>query len=397
MRKKIGMILDAPFPTDPRVYNEAKALVDSGNEVFLFCLSFSKKFKKNEIIDEINISRFYCSRITYRLSALAYTFPFYKWIMSKKIKTFIRNNNIEILHIHDLQIASSVFEANILFKLKTTLDLHENRPEIMKYYKHVNSFLGKLLINPINWKIAEEKFCKISNTIVVVTELAKNELVDRLNINSKKVKVFPNTVSKSFYNSANIDKNIINKYSNYYALLYLGNTSKRRGLETVLKSIPQIIKSIPNFKFIIVGSSSYDNELKSLVNKNNIEEYVDFEGWKNESLFPSYIKASNVGVSPLHSNAHHDTTYANKLFQYMSFGLPILCSTVKAQKILLKKYKIGLLFEPENSDDLTKNLLKLYFDKDLNKKFSENCFSAIKNHLNNDLISRELISIYNEE
>ena len=33
---KIGMILDAPYPIDPRVTNEANALINSGNEVFLF-------------------------------------------------------------------------------------------------------------------------------------------------------------------------------------------------------------------------------------------------------------------------------------------------------------------------------------------------------------------------
>jgi len=47
---KIGMILDAPYPTDPRVTNEAKALISSGHEVYLFCLSFKNKFITNEII-----------------------------------------------------------------------------------------------------------------------------------------------------------------------------------------------------------------------------------------------------------------------------------------------------------------------------------------------------------
>jgi len=47
---KIGMILDAPYPTDPRVTNEANALIKSGNEIFLFCLSFNKTFKKMKLL-----------------------------------------------------------------------------------------------------------------------------------------------------------------------------------------------------------------------------------------------------------------------------------------------------------------------------------------------------------
>ena len=83
---RIGMILDAPFPTDPRVRNESSALINSGNEIFLFCLSYEKEFVKREIINGINVERFYCSRITYKLSALVYSFPFYKWIMSINCK-----------------------------------------------------------------------------------------------------------------------------------------------------------------------------------------------------------------------------------------------------------------------------------------------------------------------
>ena len=38
---KIGMILDAKFPPDPRVENEAVSLINAGHEVFIFCLKYS--------------------------------------------------------------------------------------------------------------------------------------------------------------------------------------------------------------------------------------------------------------------------------------------------------------------------------------------------------------------
>ena len=133
---KIGMILDAPFPTDPRVSNEASALINAGHEVFLFCISFKKDLKRNDILNSIKVKRYYCSKLLYKFSALAYTFPFYKYLMSRKISHFIKENEIEHLHIHDIQIASSVFHANKT-NIPTTLDLHENRPEIMLSLIHI--------------------------------------------------------------------------------------------------------------------------------------------------------------------------------------------------------------------------------------------------------------------
>ncbi len=391
------MILDHVYPADPRVKNEAESLLESGFEVYLFCLSFKKNFVKNEIIDGINICRFYCSKITYKLSALAYTLPFYKYIMSKKIEKFISDNYIDILHVHDIQIASSVFLANKFFKLDVVMDLHENRPEIMKYYKHVNSFIGKILINPKKWKKAEEFFIKRSNKVIVVTEHAKKELTDRLSIEKEKIVVFPNTVSKKFYKDFKIDKKISRKYSGNFVMLYIGNTSKRRGLDLVLENIPKIISEIKNFKFVVVGSSSYDREIKKKVEYLKIEDYVDLEGWKDETLFQSYISSSSIGVSPLESNLHHDTTYANKIFQYLSLGCPVLCSDVVAQRDLINKYKFGLLFKSGDSDDFLNKVMEMYRNKILLLELKKNAKNAIVNSLNNSLVSKNMVRIYEKQ
>ena len=390
---KIGMILDAPFPIDPRVSNEASALISAGHEVYLFCLSYSKKFIKKEVIDSINIRRYYCSKLTYKFSALAYTFPYYKINMSSKINNFLNSNSIDRIHIHDIQIASSVFKAN-LKSLPVTLDLHENRPEIMKFYKHVNSFLGKLLISPKKWKIAEEKFSKAANNIIVVTNAAKTELCNRTGLNKDKITVFPNTVRKSFYTDFDLDNNIVEKYRDNFVLLYLGNTSKRRGISTVINSLKVLKTKIPEIKFIIVGSSSYDNELKYLSKINNVQNLISFEGWRNENSFQSYLSICDIGVSPLESNIHHDTTYANKIFQYMSFGCPMICSNVIAQKEIVEKYEVGELFSPGNSNEFTKKVISLYNNKDKINAYSLNSRSAIENHLNNDIVSTEIVKMY---
>ena len=390
---KIGMILDAPFPIDPRVSNEASALISAGHEVYLFCLSYSKKFIKKEVIDSINIRRYYCSKLTYKFSALAYTFPYYKINMSSKINNFLNSNGIDKIHIHDIQIASSVFKAN-LKSLPVTLDLHENRPEIMKFYKHVNSLLGKLLISPKKWKIAEEKFSKAANNIIVVTNAAKTELCNRIGLNKDKITVFPNTVRKSFYTDFDLDNNIVEKYRNNFVLLYLGNTSKRRGISTVINSLKVLKTQIPEIKFIVVGSSSYDNELKYLSKNNNVQNLISFEGWRNENSFQSYLSICDIGVSPLESNIHHDTTYANKIFQYMSFGCPMICSNVIAQKEIVEKYEVGELFSPGNSKEFTEKVISLYNNKDKINTYSLNSRSAIENHLNNDIVSTEIVKMY---
>ena len=390
---KIGMILDSTYPDDARVTNECTELLKNKHEIHLFCLCFKKPFVKNEVINQINVHRYHCSKLTYKLSALANDIGLYGFILKNKIRDFVENSDVEVLHVHDIQIAKAAISVSKRFGIKYNIDLHENRPEIMKYYKHVNSFLGKIFISPLRWKKAEESFVKKANKIVVVTENAKEELLSRVKIDQEKIVVYPNTVRDDFYKNKKIDKVLEKQYSKNFVITYVGNTSERRGLLTVIESLKTLRKTIPNIKLLIIGKSSFDDVLKNEIKKHDVEELVDFIGWVKENEIPNYLSISKLGLSPLHRNIHHDTTYANKIFQYISFGCPVVSSDVIAQSELVKKHNIGVVFEDRNVMDLTKKIIQLYNEKDLFEKFRANCIESIKK-LNNSVISNQLISIY---
>ena len=148
---RIGMILDKTFPPDPRVQNEAMALLKNGHEVLLFCLHYGDQIAY-EKMEGLEIFRYRSSRLLYKTSALAYTIPVYTRIMAKKIRDFLKKYRVEVIHVHDMVVAEAVHRANKEFKLPVVLDLHENRPEIMKEYPHLKKMPNKYLISPEKWE-----------------------------------------------------------------------------------------------------------------------------------------------------------------------------------------------------------------------------------------------------
>jgi len=390
---RIGMILDKTFPPDPRVENEAVSLVKNGFEVYLFSLNYGNR-KKEEEINGIKVKRYATNKFMYKLSALVYTFPFYSFIMAKKIKRFLVNNNIEAIHIHDMQIAEAVFKANKRLKLSTILDLHDNMPEVIKFYPHLQKFPGKQLISPKKWKRKEEVFIKKATKIITVSQEFIDEVISRTRISKNKITLVPNTVQTEFYKKAKINNAILKKYESNFVLLYLGDTAIRRGLLTAIKALPKLIKKIPNIKLVIVGSNTTDYQLFEIVNDLKLDRYVDFEGWQNVALFPSYIKASAICISPLYRNIQHDVAYANKLFQYMSFGKPLLVSNAIAQKKLIEKVDSGLVHIEKDPIDFANKVFTLYNEESLRLKLGTNGKIFIENDFNWDKTSEKLIDLY---
>lgn len=391
---KIGMILDDTFPPDPRVENEAIALVSKGHQVFLFCLGYNK-VNESEIFEGIQVKRYRSNKLIYKLSALAYTFPFYRYLLQKKINHFLTFNKIEVIHIHDIRIAETVFEINKKLKLKIVLDLHENRPEIMKFYPHLNKFPGNFLINPKYWKKKEEEFVRKASKMIVVTEEAKQELLSRTIKNENDIIVVPNSVKESFYNNYNINQEIVNKYQTDFVLLYIGDTGSRRGLIAVVEALSKLNKIIKNIKLIVLGKVDVNSEL-FLASESNIKHNIELVGWKSPELFQTYIEISDICISPLHRNIHHDTTYANKLFQYMSFGKPVLVSNATAQKNLIEKTQSGLVHIEKNAEDFADKVLQLYHNKALANKLGANGKRFVEEEFCWEKVSSNLIKLYEE-
>jgi len=383
---RIGMILDKTFPPDPRVENEAISLIEKGHEVFLFCLKYNK--------NEAEVKRYQSNKLEYKLSALAYTFPFYSNLMNWKIGHFLKKYRIEAIHIHDMRIAEAAFKANKTLKLPTVLDLHDNMPEIMKLYAHLQKFPGKQLISPKKWKQKEEEFIQKATKIITVSQEFIEEVVGRTQINRNKIVLVPNTVHQSFYKNAKIDNLIVDAYKSDFVILYLGDTGLRRGLQTAIESLIILKEKIPNVKLVIVGISSTDPILKQQVIDLNLENQVDFQGWQNVDLFPSYIVASSVCISPLLRNIQHDVAYANKLFQYMSFSKPVLVSDAIAQKNLIERTNSGLVHLEKNAQDFADKVLQLYNDEALCVRLGQNGKQFVEEEFCWEKTSEKLIALY---
>lgn len=387
------MILDASFPPDPRVENEAVTLVKAGHEVFLFCLKYKDEIKE-ETINGIQIKRYKSNKLEYKLSALAYTIPLYTLLMQKKIHQFVKDTSINTFHIHDIRIAQAVFNVNKVFNLPVVLDLHDNLPEVMKLYPHLQKFPGKYIISPKKWKEKEEAFIIKADKVISVSPEFLDTLKERLPSEKEKFVLVPNTIRTSFFEDFTVDEIIINRYKNKFVILYLGDTHLRRGLQTAIASVEKLKDKIPNLKLVIVGKNTTDPILKQQVKDLKISKFVDFEGWQNVSLFQSYIISSDICISPLHRNLQHDVAYANKIFQYMSFAKPLLVSDAIAQKRLIQKVESGLVHEEKNIDDFTEKVLELYRNENLRKSFGDNGKKFIINEFSWEQTSKKLLHLY---
>jgi glycosyltransferase involved in cell wall biosynthesis len=398
------MIVDGAYPNDIRVRKEAEALTGNGKKVVVVCPK--KKNELNfEIVNNVEVFRIGNNYTNTKkgifdiIESVLDVNPFFYFGLKKVFKKY----DIDYLHVHDLPLASTGFKFKSKVNKKMYLDLHENYPEALKtWFLWKKSTLIKwkniFFMNPKRWSKKEKKYCNKYDLVICVVEEMKEKLIKNFDLESKKLVVVSNHEKKDFAAifKNETTQNIINK--NDFSITYVGGFGPHRGLQTAIKAMPKIIKSVPNTKLFLIGKGSADVEskLKEITKQHNASKFVNFVGYRPFNEVSTIMQKTNVNIIPHLANDHTDNTIPHKLFQIMMSKSLLLVSSCKPLKRIVTKYDGGVVFKANDVEDFTDKIIDIYTNYKTYKYKTENAFNAVMNNGENwEKESKKLINLYN--
>ena len=170
-----------------------------------------------------------------------------------------------------------------------------------------------------------------------------------------------------------------------------------KGLDVLLKALPQILKYYPDTKVYVAGyknnskirASSYEKIIGKIIKKNKLENFVDFIGEKNEKeMVDEYLRA-NIFICP--SSIENSP---NSVGEAMILGTPVIASYVGGTSNLLKDKEDGYLYQADADYMLAYYIIDLFTNIDKAKTFSKNSRTHAKETHNREKNFKELLKIY---
>ena len=392
LRPKIGMLLEAEFPPDVRVENEALALAEAGFEVHLFSLTFEKRPVLEEWKPGIWVHRKALSRQVFKkIHITVLKWPFYRNLWQK----FVLREKVGLaaIHVHDLPLAQIGANLSRQLNIPLVLDFHENYPAALDIWEHSQTQTGRLFLDVPSWRRYEFRMVQQASRVIVVVEEALERFC-RAGFSLEKFVVISNVLNlKSFPlrpeeggKRTNLD---------HFHLSYVGGFGVHRGLETAIQALPLILKEEPAVRLNLVGAGRNFLELKQLARSLDIEEHVYFPGWVSFEESARFIQAADICLIPHLSTEHTDTTVPHKLFQYMYLKKPVLVSSSPPLKRIVEETRAGLVFEAGHPADLAEKFLQMIRSGNL-VEWGENGHRAVVEKYNWKKESEKLIRIYRD-
>jgi glycosyltransferase involved in cell wall biosynthesis len=224
-----------------------------------------------------------------------------------------------------------------------------------------------------NEKAILKEICKMAHKIVVMSHKAVEFLVSVYDVPQKKIALIEHGVPDIHFSPEKSKKDF--KLEKKKVLLTFGFIGRSKGIETVIKALPEVVQKFPNLIYIVLGKThpnvlrhsgeEYRIFLLRLVKNLQLENHVIFlnEFIDEQDLF-KYLYACDIYITPYLNEAQ---ITSGTLSYAVGVGAAVLSTPYWHAAELLAKGR-GRLFNFNDSTELAKTLNEL-LDKpeELNK------------------------------
>lgn len=298
--------------------------------VCLFATSLRRRHQKESNGHYIFFPMKFVPLITHFLYTLALVIyvPFY--VAIKRPDFIITDKGTAIVGI-----AAKIFLRRPRFKV--VLDIRTTPLEGEgKFYDKWDPFLFGVSI-----VLAKKKF----DGITILTDLMKEEICARFNVNPRFVGVWTSGVSIKVFDPEKFDEREIREkfcLNDKFVIFYHGSLGVNRGIIEVIKSIAKLKDEFNDLALFILGDLPGEHTLEKLAREMLVQDKVIFHGKVPYEKVPNYISMCDLGIVPLPDSRNWRYQCPLKLLEYLAMKKVVVATNIPANKEIIGQSKCGI-------------------------------------------------------
>jgi glycosyltransferase involved in cell wall biosynthesis len=243
-------------------------------------------------------------------------------------------------------------------------DIHDSSKEVISAAEF-SPLLTKVYIKAALF--FEKEIIKRTTGIVTVSESLKALLLNTRGIFKE--------CSPYFIVMRNIDSSLRsiteeNRDGGQDYIFYSGTLySKFIGIEFLIDSTENLLRS-GKTRLYIAGDGPYKKILERYIISKDLSASVKLLGYVQKDRIGSYIEGSKITVIPYERNSLTEIALPNKLFEYMSFGKPVVYPDLPGFREVLGNGNEGK-YKPGDKDDLERVIENMLTNESLRKSVGD--------------------------
>ncbi|MFA5233462.1 MAG: glycosyltransferase family 4 protein [Sulfurimonas sp.] len=296
----------------------------------------------------------------------------------KKVFQKAKELGSDIYHFHDPELIPIGLKLKKL-GFKVIFDAHEDLPKQLLGKPYLNK--PTKIILSYGFELYEKYACKKFDYIITATPYIRDKFL-KINKKSCDINNFPilGELSNDIPWSQKKDE-----------VCYVGGIAQIRGIKEVVKAMGLT----KNIKLNLVGAFSQkdvEDKVKNYDGWKNVNE-LGFLGREGVAEVMSYSKA---GVVTFHPLPNHIDAQPNKMFEYMSAGLPVIASDFELWREIVEGNSCGICVDPLKPNGIAKAIEHIIAHSKEAKLMGQNGKKAVLEKYNWGVEEQKLFRVYED-
>src|SRR5690554_987807 len=188
----------------------------------------------------------------------------------------------------------------------------------------------------------------------------------------------PNVITDDFF----IEPSTVRKSEDSFQFINVAILDKRKNQKLILEAFTKKFKDNPKFKLVIAGDGKLLEPLRQQAKSLGISDQCQILGFQSREKIIELLDESHCFVLSSHSE-----TFGVVIIEAMARGLPAISSRIDGPREIIDD-RNGLLFEPNNADDLSEKMIKM---ADNYKSYNhESIINSVKQRYGPDAVKNAL-------
>ncbi|MEW5964826.1 MAG: glycosyltransferase family 4 protein [Pseudomonadota bacterium] len=391
MAKKPGVLIiveNLTVPLDRRVWQEARTLSEAGYVVSVVCPKGGTYTAPYERLEGIHVFR---HPMPFEADgALGYALEYawaLAWELALSVKAYFKVgfDVVQACNPPDL-----VFLVAGLWKYLAgkpfVFDHHDINPELYEAKFNRRGFFHRLLTRLERWTF------KTADVSIATNDTFRGIAIERGGMRPDRVFVVRSIPDVSRFKR--VEPNLALKNGRKHLVGYVGIMGAQDGVDLLIEAMADLVhtQGRRDVQCAIVGSGTELASLQRLAVERRLEDYVTFTGFQSGKPLLASLSAFDVGVIPDPKNTYNDKISMNKVFEYMTLGLPFVqFDLVEGRRIAGN----AALYAADNSPvDLGAKIARLLDDEALRRSLAAEGATRVRTMLRWDGERSRLLAAY---
>ena len=182
------------------------------------------------------------------------------------------------------------------------------------------------------------------------------------------------------------------KYSkmvNYNRILYVGRLSKEKGVNYLIKAMPNVLSVHKDAKLVIVGDGPEKDSLLELTKKLSLNNNISFRSSSTRKDIETFYRNSTILIVP----SVYDDNFPTVVIEAMGIGRPVIGSYRGGIPELIENKVTGTFLRDVTSSEISKVIVSLLGSRATINKYSKHANIKSKN-FSLDINAKSIEKIY---